>query len=95
MPLDDTIIVELVKALIFFESCIVRSKWKFGHFSGDPYFSISALVCGVNSSVYFRKICTALMAIGLSTCTGTLRNLARFHELFQQEEEFLRALHGE
>src|SRR5271157_2765295 len=72
MPLDETIMLGYLESLIFFESSCVTSKWKLGHSSGEPYFSISAFVSGVNSSVCFRKMSTALIAIGLSACTGTL-----------------------
>ncbi len=94
MPLEETIMLGYRESLIFFESSCVWSKWKFGQVNGEPYLAISDFVSGENSSACFRKISTALIAIGLSACTGTVGYLPTLHQLLEHEQEFLRALDG-
>ncbi|PYQ40071.1 MAG: hypothetical protein DMG99_14790 [Acidobacteria bacterium] len=58
-------------SLIHFDSSALCAKVKPCHFSGDPYRWISCFVPSLYSSVCFKNISTALIAIGLSQYTGT------------------------
>ena len=59
------------ESLIFFDSSGVQAKVNPGQSSGEPYFPINSRVASLYSSVCFRKISTAWIAIGLSAYTGT------------------------
>ena len=60
-----------LESLIFFDSSAVCANVKPCHFNGEPYLAMSCLVASLYSSVCFRKISTALIAMGLSQKTGT------------------------
>ena len=71
MPLEEIMTAGIVVALIFFDSSGVEAKVKPGHSRGEPYFRIMVRVSSLYSSSCFRKISTALIAIGLSQKTGS------------------------
>src|SRR5258708_18992305 len=71
MQLEEMIMDGNWLALIFFDSSEVCANVSPGQVTGDPYFLIRSAACGVYSSECFRKMSTALMAMGLSQNTGT------------------------
>ena len=66
MPLEEIMMQGKRLSLIFFDSSEVEAKVNPGHASGDPYWLTRRRVSSLYSSVCFRKISTALMAMGLS-----------------------------
>ena len=70
MPLDEMMIDGIVVALILFDSSGVDANVNPGHCSGEPYLRIISRVSSLYSSSCFKKISTALIAIGLSQKTG-------------------------
>ncbi len=71
MPLEEIMIEGITAALILFDSSGVEANVNPGQCSGEPYFRIMSRVSSLYSSSCFRKISTALIAIGLSQNTGS------------------------
>src|SRR6266567_1602776 len=71
IPLDDMMMQGDFESLIFLDSSAVWAKVKPCHLSGEPYRETNCLVVSLYSSVCFKNISTALIAIGLSQYTGT------------------------
>ena len=70
MPLDEMMTAGMQLALIFFDSSADEAKMNPGQVSGEPYWRIISRVSSLYSSLCFRKISTALIAMGLSQNTG-------------------------
>src|SRR5712672_3000774 len=98
MPLEETMMQGERISLIFRESSCLGAKWNPSQFNGEPYFRTSCVTSSLNSPSYFMKISTALIAMGLSTKTGSrgiwLASMSSLSRNKKQKQEFLRALHS-